>query len=187
MRISIVKGDPGYDPTHTRRVRSVTVDGTPYAAVTADDQEGFADVLCTENGRVQMDPFSGQPLTKRLLGRVVIELMPRGERDWDQGRRGEAKVRVGREPGTGDILVQVYSAVRPGAIKQGRMHRAQLPSGDAAVCQKVGVTAGALAEMLCDQFRDTIDPDQVAREALTQASLMLRDERTAVDVYGPAG
>lgn len=33
--------------------------------------------------------------------------------------------------------------------------------------EKVMATAGMLAEQLCETYNDTLDPDQVAKEALT--------------------
>lgn len=177
MRVSIVKGDPGYDPTHTRRVQRVTVDGLPVVSVTADEEQGFVDELVIDSatGRAVLDPVDGSPLTRRVTGRVRIELRKASDREWDASRRGEAKVQVGREPGTGDILVQVYSHVRPGAIKQGRIARLA-QTGRMETMQLAGVTAGAIAEMLCDQFGDRIDPDECARVALDQCMKLLMDE-----------
>lgn len=177
MRISIVRGDPGYDPTHQRRVERVTVDGLPVLAATADEEQGFVDEVCLEPGtnRIAVDPVSGHPLTRRVEGRVHIVLRPKADRDWDRSRRGEAKVQVGRDA-NGDVLVQVYSHARPGAIKQGRMARAELPSTRMALVQKVGLTAGALAEMLCEQFGDRLDPSECARVGLEQACRMLEAE-----------
>lgn len=178
MRISIVKGDRGYDPGHTRRVKRVTIDGLPVACATADEEEGFVDELMMEDGRIKLDPTDGSPLTRRMVGAVKVELMPEEARAWDNARTGEAKVRVGREPGTGDILVQVYSIARPGAIKQGRLPlKAHLGRTQASLCQAAGTVGGAMAEMLCEQFGDRIDPSAAARAATEQCFRLLTDER----------
>lgn len=179
MRISIVRGDPGYDPTHQRRVERVTLDGLPIMAVTADEEQGFADELVMAEGQIALN-LNGEPITRRVTGKVVIKLRDDGRR-WDKDRRLDGvKVQVGRDRNL-DILVQVFSWARPGAIKQGRMHYQELPSGDAAVCQKAGMTAGAMAEMLCEQFGDRLDPSECARVAFEQCHAMLQAER------GPRG
>lgn len=180
MRISIVRGDPGYDPTHTRRVRRVTVDGLPVACATADEEQGFADEIVMEGGRVALDPTDGSPLTRRLVGRVRVELEPQDERRWDANRRLDGvRVQVGREPGTRDVLVQVFSWARPGAIKQGRIDALHQPSSAAEMCQRAGAVAGAMAEMLCDQFGDRMDPSEAARVAVEQCARLLSEEAAA--------
>lgn len=180
MRFSIVEGRPGYDPRHSRRVERVEVDGRPVeACIEADEEQGYA--LCLspdrERGGFLRDPQGGL-VTLRVSGRTVVTLR-RGDRDWDKGRVGRStEVRVGREPGTGDLLVQVHSWARPGAIKQGRLARgAQLDLMPAALAQRCGVVAGAVAEMLCDQFGDRLDPSECARVAVEQASQLLAAER----------
>ena len=128
MRISIVRGDPGYDPTHQRRVDRVLLDGLPVLCATADEEQGYVDELVLDGatGRVAVDPTDGSPLTRRVAGRVAIHLAQKDARAWDRDRRLDGvRVQVGREPGTRDLLVQVYSWARPGAIKQGRIDLAR--------------------------------------------------------------
>lgn len=183
MRISIRRGDRGFDPSHVRKVKKITVDGVEVTAITADEEEGFADCLQidpNEPGKLLTD--ADGPVLRRLTGKVVIELHQDG-RSWDKARRGEAKVQVGRCPQSQDILVQVYSVVRPGAIKQGRLARAQQPGDEAALSQKIGLTGGWLAELLCDEYGDTIDPSQAARSAMEQGVRMIRDEISKIDLY----
>lgn len=178
MRFSIIKADRGYDPTASRRVRMVTVDGSMAAnCVTADDQEGFALCLTHDpiNGGFLKEADTGEYVLSRYAGKVEILLASADPLKWDPKRRGEAKVAVGRAP-NGDVLVQVYSNARPGAIKQITMHRVNLPSGAAAVCQKAGACGGYAAELLAEQFRDTIDPSAAAAEATRQCAIMLRAE-----------
>lgn len=175
MRISIVRGDRGYDPTHTRRIKRVTLNGLSVASVTADEELGYVDELCMEDGKVVM--IGDQPVTRRMTGKVVIELLPKNERDWDAERKMPGvKVQVGRDRNR-DILVQVVSWARPGAIKQGRMDYASLPATPAAQCQKAGAAAGMLAEMLCTQFGDRLDPSEAAKVAIEQCAKMLSEER----------
>jgi hypothetical protein len=76
----------------------------------------------------------------------------------------------------GDLLVQVYSLARPGAIKQLRKEYLTLPLEDAGICQAAGVMAGGAAEMLCSQFGDRLDPSECARVAVEQCYQMLKED-----------
>jgi hypothetical protein len=176
MRFSIVEGRPGYDPTHQRRVERVTVDGVDVdGCIEADEELGYALKLAPdlERGGFQRDPQGGY-VTLRVSGRTEVRLRT-AERDWDASRRGEAKVQVGRDA-NGDVLVQVYSHARPGAIKQMRLERLNLPASGPELCQRAGMCAGAAAEMLAEQFGDRLDPSECARVAVEQASRMLAGE-----------
>lgn len=178
MRFSIVEGRPGYDPSHQRRIKEVLVDGIAVdGCIEADEEAGYALRLAPDlvSGGFHRDPAGGFS-TLRVAGRVEIRLAAKGAADWDETRKADgAKVRVGRDA-NGDVLVQVYSVVRPGAIRQMRLLRADLPSSAAMVAQKAGLVAGAAAEHLCEQFRDTIDPEDCARVAVEQCSIMLAAE-----------
>lgn len=69
-----------------------------------------------------------------------------------------------RTDGTIYLEVGVRSVVRPCIRKWGIIeHREHSPQAER---QKVGVLAGALAELLCRDFRDTIEPSGAARAAL---------------------
>jgi hypothetical protein len=177
MRISIISGDPGYDEKHTRRVKNVYLNGEVIQSpITADEEQGFVLCLISDgNGGVKKDPVSGDYELERLEGRVHIELHPPGARDWDKNRKGAVKVRVALDTNK-DLLVQVFSVVRPGALKQGRL-KAQLFSGSGTmqICQSAGILAGAIAEALCEQFGDTMDPSEVASTAIRECSRMIQD------------
>ena len=176
MRISIEPGDRAHDPQQARKVLSVHVDGVLYPYVlTADSDEGF--VRCLAAGE------DGQPIrdgdryrTLEVRGQVVIALSST-ETYWDKTRRPDgahSKVAVGRLDGS--LVVDVYSAVRPGAIRRMTLDRAEEPGNAVMAAQRVGLLAGAAAENLCGRFGDTIDPSEVARVAVQQATLLLADE-----------
>jgi hypothetical protein len=82
-------------------------------------------------------------------------------------------VAVGRLDGR--LVVDVYSAVRPGAIRRMTMDRAT-EAASASVAQSVGICAGAAAEHMCEHYGDTIDPSEVARVAVEQCVRLLADE-----------
>lgn len=187
MRFSVERGDRAYDPSHSRRVKSVSVDGEPPLAMvlTADEEEGLV-------RHVAADPAGNPIITGGELtiletrGRVRIELMPKGERDWDSSRRGQTKVAVGRDR-NGDLLVQVYSIARPGAIKQVRKDALTLRPDTGGLCQDAGLLAGYAAELLCAQFGDRIDPSECARTAVEQCLRMAMDGEGTVDGDQQAG
>lgn len=177
MRISLLSNDPGYDPTHERRVKQVTLNGRPMLGiVTADEEEGFIIALVRDPLTGEWQRNGSEFQTLRETGKVVIELMPKGEREWDPTRKaqgGHVRVQVGIDPSTGDLLVQVFSVVRPGALKQARLPSLRLPAGKTATCQAAGTLAGVVAEALCEQFGDTLDPSAAAAEAVRQCARML--------------
>lgn len=185
MRFSVERGDRAYDPSHARRIKRVTVDGREVPmAITADEEEGLVrHIAANPDGSPIV--AGGQMSVLESRGRVVVEMV-KEDRAWDAERTGEARVAVARHP-SGDLLVQVYSLARPGAIKQMRCEALHVPSDGAALCQKAGAMAGAAAELLCDQFNDKLDPSECARVAVEQALAMVRDEhRTRGDVYDAA-
>jgi hypothetical protein len=178
VRISIEKGDRAYDPKHARRVKEVTVDGQVARMVlTADEEEGLIRHIASD-AKGHPIVIGGELSVLESRGKVVVTLAT-GERDWDKGRTGEAKVAVGRAP-NGDLLVQVYSIVRPGAIKQVRKEARTLRAGRAALCQEAGLLGGYAAELLCDKFGDNLDPSECARVAVEQALKMIDDEEGPV-------
>lgn len=173
MRISILKSDRAYEATVGKRFESVTVDGRSVMACTADEEEGFALVICAdERGKPQS--INGEIVTKVMRGKVVIVPF-KTERDWDKNKVMATKVQVGRDI-NGDLIVQVFSAVRPGAIRQARMELAHQPSTQVACAQRMGMMAGMAAEHLCMTFGDTVNPDECARVAIEQALELFRGE-----------
>ena len=69
-----------------------------------------------------------------------------------------------RTDGSIYLEVGVRSVTRPSIRKWGIIeHREHSPQAER---QKVGVLAGALAELLCRDFRDTLEPSGAARAAL---------------------
>lgn len=179
MRFSVLKRAPDYDPSSAKRIMGVGVDGKMIVnCVEADEEQGYALALMTDPldpKKFLMDPVDGTYTLARVTGKVSIVCREADPRQWDPNRKGEAKVQVGRDT-NGDILVQVYSNARPGAIKQIRMNRQELPSGHNAIAQKAGACGGYAAELLADQFNDTIDPSAAASEAARQCAIMLRAE-----------
>jgi len=176
LRISIEPGDRAYDPSRSRKVLSVRVDGLVYPYVlTADSDEGYVKCLATDEAG-QPVPEGDRYRTLEVRGTVLIELST-GERDWDATRSPDcahSKVAVGRLE-SGLLCVDVYSAVRPGAILRMTL-AAEQESTAAVTAQRLGAAAGAAAEDLCERFGDTIEPSEVARVAVEQASLLLADE-----------
>jgi len=178
MRFSIEPGDRAYDPKAGRKVAKVTFDGLAVQCVlTADDELG-------EVRSMQVD-LDGRPVVvdgefkvvHRTAGRVVIELR-RDDRAWDEARRVETKVMVGRhEDGTVEVLV--YSAVRPSACSRVLLPPSKQQDQGPGLCQQAGVAAGAIAESMCARFRDTLDPDDCARVAVEQCGRMLAEEASA--------
>jgi hypothetical protein len=161
-----------------RKVRSVHLDGVLLVGcLAADDVEGWVRELIPDPDKPGYFKHDGvEFLTRERRGRVEIALKDTS-RDWDRERRGATRVQVGRDPMTGDILVQVFSVVRPGAIKQMRLALGGLPAGLDAKAQKAGMTAGAAAELLCEQFGDAVDPAAAARTAIEQCTAMLLAEQ----------
>jgi len=86
-----------------------------------------------------------------------------------KAKPAKVSVRVKRKSailGEGIILqVQVYSGRKPGRIKQGeRFFYKNDPIKD--VRQMAGVLAGALAERCCEEYLDSFDPSECARQAM---------------------
>jgi hypothetical protein len=183
-RFSIERSDRAYDPTYGKRIKFVKLDGKVVdMPLTADTVEGLVrHVAADREGNPIM--AAGQMSILESRGRVEIEWLDEAKR-WNKDRSGEARVAVGRAS-DGDILVQVYSLARPGAIKQLRKAYSTLPSSHAAICQAAGAMAGAAAEMLADQFGDKLDPSECARVGVEQCYQMLKDNphvATGHDVY----
>lgn len=175
MRISIEPGDRAYDLTQGRKVLEVRVDGVLYPYVlTADTDEGYVKCLAAgEDGRpiAVGDRFK----TLEVRGQVTVAFAG-NDRDWDRSAAPDAahsKVAVGRLDG--ELVVDVYSAVRPGAIRRMTMS-AEAERRSTSVAQNLGACAGAAAEHLCEHFGDTIDPSEVARVAVEQCRRLLADE-----------
>lgn len=174
MRFSIERGDRAYDPAHSRRIKHVKIDGkVVQMALTADTTEGLVrHVAAGPDGMPIV--HNGEMTILESRGKVEIELLD-AEKRWDKERKGEAKVGVARAA-NGDLLVQVYSLARPGAIKQVRKEYITLPRDPSGICQCAGVLAGYAAELLCDQFGDSLDPSECARVAVEQAHHMVKDD-----------
>lgn len=181
MRISIEQGDRAYvspGSAESRRVKSVHVDGVLYeGCVTIDTDEGYVKCFkpsdCGTPGKFAPPIGDRFPMIE-VRGNVVLELA--GERDWSKDHapdRAHSKVAVGRLDGL--LVVDVYSAVRPGAIRRMTMS-ADAERRSTSVAQNLGACAGAAAEDLCERFGDTIDPSEVARVAVEQCARLLADE-----------
>ena len=87
--------------------------------------------------------------------------------------------------------VYVASAVKPGLLNKGIM---EFERGNQS--QKVGALAGALAEMFCEKYSDTIDPSSCAKNGIDayeelmaeNPHIMLGDELPrAADSKSPHG
>lgn len=73
MRLSVVLGDPGYQPSHITRNARVMLNGREVrSCVTADEEAGIAVVhRHDEKGRLVLS--FGEPVTETLRGVVRIE------------------------------------------------------------------------------------------------------------------
>jgi hypothetical protein len=169
--------NPHAEDQSWRKVKSVHLDGELLTGcLGADDGIGWVRELVPDPDKPGYFMHDGvEFLTRERRGKVVITMRDTS-RDWDADRKGGAKVQVGRAE-NGDILVQVYSIVRPGAIKQMRLELSHLPAGIEAQAQKAGLVAGRAAEMLGEQFGDSVDPSDAARVALGLATEMLLAEQ----------
>lgn len=90
---------------------------------------------------------------------------------WDKTRGAKSKmervrVRIKRDSnilGPGITMeVQVYSAMKPGRIKQGEKFF-DMRDDSKRMRQVAGVLAGALAEQCCEHYGDVYDPSDYAR------------------------
>lgn len=173
-RFSVERGDRAYDPTHAKRIKHIKLDGKEVVMpLTADTVEGLVrHVAAGPDGMPIVT--AGDMTILESRGRVEIEYLDEATR-WNKERTGEARVAVGRAS-NGDLLVQVYSLARPGAIKQLRKEYLTLPSQGWGICQTAGLLAGAAAEQLCEQFGDRLDPSECARVAVEQCAQMVHDD-----------
>jgi hypothetical protein len=165
MRISVIPGDPGYD----QQRYAVTLDGQAIMSpVIADEERGFVTTLASGPDGELLRQENGNLVLTTLHGKVMVTPIQE-ERDWDKRRRGETRVQVGRQP-NGDLVVQVFSVVRPGAIKQATLALKNQPRD---LAQAAGVMAGGLAELLAEQFGDFLDPSAAANMARHQCLVLL--------------
>lgn len=102
----------------------------------------------------------GQEVRRGSKVRVTVKIIhddgkPTVEAD---GRVVPASRRAGHY-----VIVSVSSAVKPGIEKNGEL---EFNANSAAEMRKrVNTLAGALAEMLCEKYGDTIDPGECAKAA----------------------
>lgn len=173
-RFSIERSDRAYDPAHGKRIKYIKCDGHIIdMPLTADTDEGLVrHVAANPGGQPRIS--AGQMVILESRGRVEIEWLDEAKR-WNKERSGGARVAVGRAS-NGDLLVQVYSIARPGAIKQLRKELVTLPAEAAGLCQTAGLLAGAAAEQLCEMFGDRLDPSECARVAVEQCYQMIKDD-----------
>ncbi len=75
------------------------------------------------------------------------------------------------------MRVDVYSVVRPGLIKRGVVELGKL--GAERTRQQCGIVAAMMAEELCEQHNDNLDPSAIARAAL-QAFRELKAENQTI-------
>lgn len=61
------------------------------------------------------------------------------------------------------VVVSVYSLIKPGVIKQGELPLNQ--HNAAGMRKQVNLMGGLLAELLCEEYGDKLDPDECARAA----------------------
>jgi hypothetical protein len=75
----------------------------------------------------------------------------------------------------GSIYLEVWvrSAVRPRLSKMGIMEHGE--HSQVKERQVVGALAGAMAEQLCEQYRDTVEPSAVARAAMDAYDEMVEE------------
>lgn len=72
MRISTLETDSGFDPLARRGGYVVYFEGSRIErCVTADDEQGFVEVVEFENGEPKK-ATNGEPVTVKAFGRVVI-------------------------------------------------------------------------------------------------------------------
>jgi len=62
------------------------------------------------------------------------------------------------------LEIFVRSEIRPNLLKKGIVEHGV--TSQAKECQGVGILAGAMAEELCNQFNDTLEPSAVAQGAM---------------------
>lgn len=72
--------------------------------------------------------------------------------------------------------VLVRSSVNPTLKKIGEFEQANARS-EKKTAQLIGVLAGAMAEELCEQYDDTIDPSNAARAAVEAYTEMMADQK----------
>ena len=177
MRFSIDPTDRAYDEKLAHKVAKVTFDGQVVpAAITADEEEGYVKSFQVDlDGSPVVDTATQTFRSKEWRGGKVVVEMRREDQAWNTDRKGESKVAVGVHP-NGTVEVLVYSAVRPGACRRVLIPQHMQPDRGPKLTQMVGIYAGASAEHYCETFRDTLDPEDVARVAMEQCRRALADE-----------
>lgn len=165
MRISIVKGDPGYRwNAYTFKVKF----NGEFAShvVTADEEKGLVVRYALDgDGKPRVSEDKQHFLMETVEGKVeVIAATPEGV------NLREPKVAV--EPHHDAVTkekswaVLVYSCIKPGHIRRTLIDEKTLQAkSNATVRAAISICAGAAAEHLIEQFGDVFEPSAVADAA----------------------
>jgi hypothetical protein len=167
MRVSIVKGDPGY--RWNARSFKIKFNGELASnVITADEEKGHVvRYVLGEDGRPKIAPDGQHYLIETVDGKVeVIAETPEGV------SLREPKVAV--EPHHDAVTqekswsVLVYSQIKPGHIRRTLIDEKTLHAkSNATVRAAVSICAGAAAEHLIQTFGDVFEPSVVADAATT--------------------
>ncbi len=172
MRVSIVKGDPGYrwDARHFK----VKFNGKyTLNVLTADEDKGHVvRYILDEDDKPKIAPDGQHYMIETVEGKVEVEAILA---DGVNLREPKVAVEMDRDDaGNAVVAVLVYSRIKPGQIRRTRVDEKTIATrhnmGPRAA---VSIVAGAAAEHLIAKFGDAFEPSAVAEAATTAYDKLL--------------